>query len=178
MRRALTGLGFGLPAIHGMMSLASGKGVPLLFGFPSYGGGPFERHGICTTALRSPRQLFWRPGGLEPTMRVRAPFALFALACLFLAGCAQGPAPAGPLVGDEETILASPAAEALWDDPQQFPHPAFGWPTITNVPADAPAWWQPIAARSLPDPVRGVKHLTQAGEGSTGDGIAVSGASL
>lgn len=44
-----TGIGFGLPAMYGMQSLAAGNGVPLLFGFPSYGGGPFERHGIPST---------------------------------------------------------------------------------------------------------------------------------
>jgi hypothetical protein len=108
-------------------------------------------------------------------MLLRVPAAFFAVSFLFLAGCAQGPTSSvadGPGVGG---ILASPAAEALWDDPQQFSHPAFGWPTLTNVPADAPEWWQPIPARTLPDPVRGLKHLTQAGEGSTGDGIAVFG---
>src|SRR5687768_1660642 len=45
----VSGVGFGLPAILGMSSLAAGNGIPLVFGFPSYGGGPFERLGIQST---------------------------------------------------------------------------------------------------------------------------------
>lgn len=45
----LSGVGFGLPAILGIRSLAAGEGIPLVFGFPSYGGGPFERIGIQST---------------------------------------------------------------------------------------------------------------------------------
>jgi hypothetical protein len=33
-------------AIH---HLALGKGIPYVFGFPAYGGGGFERHGLATT---------------------------------------------------------------------------------------------------------------------------------
>lgn len=29
-----------------MVSLAKGHGVPTVMGFPAYGGGPFDRHGI------------------------------------------------------------------------------------------------------------------------------------
>jgi hypothetical protein len=46
---AFTGLGFGLPCINGIRSLAAGRGVPLLFGFPAYGHGTFERHGVPST---------------------------------------------------------------------------------------------------------------------------------
>jgi hypothetical protein len=46
---ALTGIGFGLPCIHGIRSLAAGEGVPLIMGFPSYGGGVFERFGVRST---------------------------------------------------------------------------------------------------------------------------------
>jgi hypothetical protein len=45
----LTGLGFGLPAVACIRSLANGQGIPIVFGFPAYGGGPFERSGIETT---------------------------------------------------------------------------------------------------------------------------------
>lgn len=44
----LDALGFGLPCILGIWSVSTGRGVPLVFGFPSYGGGPFESHGIPT----------------------------------------------------------------------------------------------------------------------------------
>ena len=44
-----TAIGFGLPNLPAIKSLMSGGGVPLLFGFPAYGGGVFERFGITTT---------------------------------------------------------------------------------------------------------------------------------
>src|SRR5581483_6848503 len=46
---ALQGIGFGVPCVIGIRSVAAGEGVPLVMGFPSYGGGPFERVGIPTT---------------------------------------------------------------------------------------------------------------------------------
>jgi hypothetical protein len=46
---ALDGIGFGIPCVVGIRSLATGHGVPLILGFPSYGGGPFERFGIQST---------------------------------------------------------------------------------------------------------------------------------
>lgn len=44
-----TAVGFGLPNLPAIWSLLNGRGVPLLFGFPAYGGGPFERFGITTS---------------------------------------------------------------------------------------------------------------------------------
>ncbi len=46
---AVNGLGFGIPAIIGMRSLATGHGVAMVMGFPAYGGGPFERMGLKST---------------------------------------------------------------------------------------------------------------------------------
>lgn len=46
---AFTGLGFGIPCILGMRSLAAGQGVLVFMGFPTYGGGPFERMGLAST---------------------------------------------------------------------------------------------------------------------------------
>lgn len=46
---AFTGLGFGLPCIYGIRSLAAGRGVAIFMGFPTYGGGTFERHGVAST---------------------------------------------------------------------------------------------------------------------------------
>jgi len=106
-------------------------------------------------------------------MRIGVLVVAVVLAGLFGAGCTQvGPkaAPAAPA-----QVLATPIGDALWNDPQQFPHPMFNWPTITNVPKDAPAWWQPIAARPLPKTINSLDHIAQAGEGETGDGIAVFG---
>ena len=93
-----------------------------------------------------------------------------------LAGCLDPSVPADPGTGDAVTDILAPASDAaLWNDPQQFPHPMFNWPTLTHVPADAPAWWQPIDARALPNEINGIEHLATAGEGGTGDGIAVFG---
>jgi hypothetical protein len=46
----IDGVGFGACGTYGAWSLAAGHGVPTVMGFPSYGGGPFERHGIKSTA--------------------------------------------------------------------------------------------------------------------------------
>jgi hypothetical protein len=43
------GLGFGLPAIGGIRHLRSTGEVWTFMGFPTYGGGPFERMGIPTS---------------------------------------------------------------------------------------------------------------------------------
>jgi hypothetical protein len=46
---AVNGIGFGLPGIYGIWSLATGRGIAMVMGFPSYGGGVFERFGIKST---------------------------------------------------------------------------------------------------------------------------------
>ncbi len=43
------GLGFGLPAIAGTLHLARTGEVWTFMGFPTYGGGPFERIGLETS---------------------------------------------------------------------------------------------------------------------------------
>ncbi|WP_091383949.1 hypothetical protein [Actinokineospora alba] len=40
-----TALGFGLPCVWVIRNLLTGRGLPILFGFHAYGGGPFERWG-------------------------------------------------------------------------------------------------------------------------------------
>ncbi len=45
----IDGFGFGICCIPGIIRLSAGRGIPMIFGFPAYGGGPFERHGIRTT---------------------------------------------------------------------------------------------------------------------------------
>src|SRR5688572_6143932 len=105
-------------------------------------------------------------------MLVARRLSLSIVACLLFAGCAEQGTDEG-VTGAGSSILATPIGEALWNDPQLFPHPAYGWPTITSVPKDAPAWWQPIPARPLPDGLVSLEHLAQAGGGSAGDGIAI-----
>ena len=43
------GLGFGIPAIAGTVHFARTGEVWMLLGFPTYGGGPFERIGLATS---------------------------------------------------------------------------------------------------------------------------------
>ena len=43
------GLGFGLPAVYGAWYYARHDEVWTFLGFPTYGGGPFERAGISTS---------------------------------------------------------------------------------------------------------------------------------
>jgi hypothetical protein len=45
----ISGLGFGLPAVFGLRYFAQHHEVWTFLGFPTYGGGPFERWGIQTT---------------------------------------------------------------------------------------------------------------------------------
>ena len=45
----LLGLGFGVPGVLGAMHLARTGEVWTLMGFPTYGGGPFERIGLTST---------------------------------------------------------------------------------------------------------------------------------
>ncbi len=72
-------------------------------------------------------------------------------------------------------LLVPEGTEPLWNDPQQYPHPDWNWPTLTHVPPNAPKWWQPIPQRTVPEEITGMEHLAQAGEGSAVDGIAVFG---
>jgi hypothetical protein len=47
----LLGLGFGIPCVFGIRHLAKTGEVWTLWGFPTYGGGYFERGGVQTTVL-------------------------------------------------------------------------------------------------------------------------------
>lgn len=42
-------MGLGIPCLMCIQSLLAGRGIPLVFGFPAYGGGPFEQNGVRTT---------------------------------------------------------------------------------------------------------------------------------
>ena len=43
------GVGLGVTCVISIRSLSAGRGIPLVLGFPAFGQGPFERHGINTT---------------------------------------------------------------------------------------------------------------------------------
>ncbi len=42
-------VGFGVFCVPAIRSLLAGGGIPRVMGFPAYGEGPFERHGMPTT---------------------------------------------------------------------------------------------------------------------------------
>ncbi len=102
---------------------------------------------------------------------------LLVLAGAALSGCVR---PAPDAVGAAGGLPAGgllASAEPLWPDPQNAPHPAFNWPTLSNpVAAGAPEWWTPIAAAPLPSPVSGIEVLADTGgEIERGAGIALFG---
>lgn len=112
-------------------------------------------------------------------------FGLFtALAALALAACsASDPLSTSSLKATPKTndtvgnLLAGPA---LWDDPQNTPHPMFNWPTLSSPPAGSkqqavPAHWQPVPARPLPNPITGLEHVAQAEDVVSGAGMAAFG---
>ena len=77
----------------------------------------------------------------------------------------------------DDTVGSLRAGPALWDDPQNTPHPMFNWPTLSHPPAAAkvPAYWVPPPARALPGTVSGIRHLTRADEIPRGAGLAAFG---
>src|SRR5688572_23845075 len=99
------------------------------------------------------------------------------LSLALLAGCSSSnPAdePAEETGAEPEGFLAGPA---LWPDPQNAPHPMFGWPTLSNPPVgpDFPEWWRPFNATALPDPIAGLEHVAHVEGIAKGAGIAVFG---
>ena len=73
------------------------------------------------------------------------------------------------------SLLAGPS---LWRDPQNAPHPAFGFATLSAPPAGAnlPAYWEPIPEAELPKVIKGISHLARSPEPvRSGAGIAIFG---
>jgi hypothetical protein len=78
-------------------------------------------------------------------------------------------------LGIDHLLKAGPA---LWKDPQNTPHPAWGWATLANPAAGTtlPQWWNPMPSAVLPAHVTGLTHVAQLTEGvPAGAGIAVFG---
>jgi hypothetical protein len=102
---------------------------------------------------------------------------ILAAVTLLTAGCLSidlGEADVEDALGVTLTASETP----LWHAPQDFPHPAFNWPTLTNPPTggDVADWWKPIPAVDLPDAISGMEHHAAAGaDVPTGAGIAVYG---
>jgi hypothetical protein len=112
---------------------------------------------------------------------------------MLFAGCASTTTTTGPTyanvtgnnlpVGD--SLVVGPgngaplkAGPALWKDPQNNPHPSYGWATLSNpaTGANVPRWWRPIPSKELPGHIAGLEHLVQVGGNVTkGAGIAIFG---
>jgi len=106
----ISGLGFGLPAVFGLRYFAQRHQIWTFLGFPTYGGGPFERWGILTSipllagfiavcvAELGVGALLWsgRPIGLWLAL------ALLPFEVLYWVGFAL---PFGPILGTIRTLL-------------------------------------------------------------------------
>lgn len=104
------GLGFGLPGAYGAWSFARHGEVWTFLGFPTYGGGPFERWGFPTStalllgfvAVCAAKVvvgvLLWRDAAAAPWLAL----ALLPVELVFWIGFAL---PFGPLLGLARTVL-------------------------------------------------------------------------
>ncbi|MGQ0536512.1 MAG: LVIVD repeat-containing protein [Methanobacteriota archaeon] len=74
--------------------------------------------------------------------------------------------------------LLHASATPLWSNPNTYPHPSYGFATLTN-PGDAselPRWWRPVPARALPERITGLSVAgTTDGTVPTGAGTSVFG---
>jgi hypothetical protein len=106
----LLGLGFGIPGVIGMVQFARTREVWTLWGFPTYGGGPFERLGmntsvpllaafvaVCAAELVTGTMLWTGASGAVPAIWILLPFE-FA----FWIGFAL---PFGPVIAVVRTLL-------------------------------------------------------------------------
>ncbi|HJQ93908.1 MAG TPA: hypothetical protein VJ874_06450 [Candidatus Thermoplasmatota archaeon] len=105
------------------------------------------------------------------------------LGALF-AGCLDGPDDDGAPpegLGVRGYAYTGPgslfAGPALYEDPQNTPHPAYNWPTLSHpaVGPDVPEWWRPINGTSLPETVTGMEHVTDTPGVEVGAGVALFG---
>lgn len=106
----LLGLGFGLPGAYGTVYFARHAEAWTFLGFPTYGGGPFERWGLPTSvglllgfvlvcaAEVVVGVLLWRDVAVAPWLA----FALLPIELAFWIGFAL---PFGPLLGLARTAL-------------------------------------------------------------------------
>ena len=106
----LLGLGFGLPGAYGAWYYACHGEVWTFVGFPTYGGGPFERWGIPTSvalllgfvavcaAEVAVGVLLWRDAAAAPWL----PLILLPVELVFWIGFAL---PVGPLLGLARSML-------------------------------------------------------------------------
>lgn len=105
-------------------------------------------------------------------MHSRILFLTSLLALVGLAGClSDDPDSTGGLAGADGLLAGAP----IWDDPQNTPHAAYGWPTISSPAEDATGWHAPIKRAELPDAIGGLEHVTGVDGVVSGAGIAAYG---
>src|SRR5262245_49268716 len=106
-------------------------------------------------------------------LAVAVPLLLLTVA---LSGCTQE---GGSIFSGKSKKLGRTAQEALeslqltpgaplWKDPQNTPHPAFNFPSLSSpaVGDNVPELWKPIAAAQLPKSITGISLLSPAPEGT------------
>ena len=84
----------------------------------------------------------------------------------------------GGKLADALAVLNLKPGDALWNDPQNTPHPAYNFPTLSS-PATGegvPKWWKPIPAAPLPATITGMELVSPTPEGvKRGAGMAIFG---
>jgi hypothetical protein len=127
----------------------------------------------------------FRPARVDPGVLPRLLLAGSLLTAL-LAGCVGDKAPEDLV--DDGTVLGLPgylydgagdlfAGEALYRDPQNTPHPAYNWPTLTSPASgpDVPRWWKPNNGTALPAAFTAIEPIGRAQGVTSGAGIALFG---
>jgi hypothetical protein len=69
------------------------------------------------------------------------------------------------------------AGAALYEDPQNAPHPAYNWPTVSHpaIGAGVPDLWKPNQGADLPVEVNDLSFVAQTPDVVSGAGIAIFG---
>ena len=80
----------------------------------------------------------------------------------------------GYLYDGPGTLFAGPA---LYEDPQNTPHPAYNWPTVSHpaVGAGVPDLWKPNQGTDLPTEINDLSLVAETPEVTSGAGIAIFG---
>src|SRR5687767_8425379 len=95
-----------------------------------------------------------------------------------LSGCLDGTNDSKDDAKELPIVSDLKAGPSLWNDPQNAPHPAFGFASLSAPPAseNAPKWWKPIPEADLPKAITGISHLARSPEEvRSGAGIALFG---
>ena len=90
------------------------------------------------------------------------------------AGCVAPNAAVDPAVVAPALPSLDPST-FLFPDPQNAPHPKFGWPTLIAPGTSTNPFWAPIDAAELPEAISGLGFLAQAPDVEMGGGIAIFG---